>query len=111
MLAAAKKEVRECRACIIGKQTRTQFEHRGLERGQRAGEVVHMDTYVVMFTDSARERQVQYGILMMDTYSKEGWTARVSSKDKVIAILKEMGRHCDAPVKRIYSDGGSEFIN
>ena len=44
---SARVQVRECRACIRGKQTRTQFDHRGVEKGNRPAEIVHMDTYVV----------------------------------------------------------------
>jgi hypothetical protein len=114
-IAAARKQVLECPACVLGKQTRTQFDHRGLDRGQRPGEIIHMDTYVLKFDNKDGQPQVQYGISMMDVFSREGWHSRVYSKDQVAAAvikqLKEIERHCSNPIKRLYSDGGSEFVN
>jgi hypothetical protein len=46
-LTAAEKRVRECVACVKGRATRTAFGHRGLDRGTRPGESLHMDTYPV----------------------------------------------------------------
>jgi len=111
----ARKQVRECRGCILGKQARTQFDHRGLERGERGGEIIHMDTYVMKFPDKNGEERVQYGISMMDMFSRRAWHSRVLTKDQVagevIKTLRQIATQFGKPVKRVYSDGGSEFVN
>jgi histone deacetylase 1/2 len=52
---------------------------------------------------------------MMDWFTNEGWHARVLTKDlvaqAVINQLKEIERQVSGKIKRLYSDGGSEFIN
>ena len=112
---SARLQVRECRACIRGKQTRTQFDHRGVEKGNRPAEIVHMDTYVVKCSGPDGQPMLQYGLSIMDTFTREGWHARVFRKDQVadavIAQLRLVERHTGQKVKRIHSDGGSEFIN
>ncbi len=112
---SARLQVRECRACIRGKQTRTQFDHRGVEKGNRPAEIVHMDTYVVKCSGADGQPMQQYGLSIMDTFTREGWHARVFRKDQVadavIAQLRLIERHTGQRVKRIHSDGGSEFMN
>lgn len=111
----ARKHVQECRACLLGKQSRNNLGHRGLVRGKQPAEVIHMDTYEVRCLDRDGFKQVQYGIAMTDTYSREGWHAFVHRKDAVsqavIAQLKLIERHTGHQVKLIISDGGGEFIN
>ena len=51
VVAAARKLVLECRACIEGKGTRTPFGHDGLDKGAAPFEVIHMDTFEVRKTD------------------------------------------------------------
>ena len=46
-ISAAEKRIRECVACMQGRATRTAFGHRGLDRGSKPGECLHMDTYQV----------------------------------------------------------------
>ena len=43
----AEKRIRECVACVKGRASRTAFGHRGLDRGTKPGECLHMDTYQV----------------------------------------------------------------
>ena len=115
VVTLAKKKVSECRACVLGKHSRTQLGRGGLERGRRPAEVVHMDTYEVKFTDKEGGHHRQYGVSMVDTYTGSGWHSRVQTKDlvaqKVIATLREIEREGDGRIRLIFSDGGSEFIN
>ena len=115
VVAQAKKQVSECRACILGKQSRTRLGHDGLERGQRPAEVVHMDTYEVKFTDKEGGHHRHYGVSMIDAFTGAGWHSRVLSKDlvaqKVIATLREIEREGAGRIRIIFSDGGSEFVN
>jgi len=74
-----------------------------------------MDTYVMKFPDKNGDERVQYGVSMMDMFSRSAWHSRVLTKDQVasevIKTLRQIAAQFGAPVKRLYSDGGSEFIN
>ena len=111
----ARKQVRACTACVLGKHARTQMDHRGLERGRRPGEIIHMDTYVNKFLDEHGQQTVEYGVSMVDAFGKTAWHLRVRSKDlvasAVINTLKVIEREFGAKVRRLCCDGGSEFIN
>jgi hypothetical protein len=110
---AAEKRVRECVACVEGKATRTAFGHRGLDRGTQAGECLHLDTYQVKVERDGRE-VVEYGLVVMDMYSTHLWHSRMLSKDvvatRVIEIVTEAETQFGCKVKKIFADGGSEFI-
>lgn len=114
VLAAARKRVLECRACIQGKGTRTALGHRGIDKGNAAGEVLHMDTYYVRTTRADGTATVEYGLTVTDSFTKLRWFTRLLSKDQgaqaVVNIIL-MAREQLGLVKRIHSDGGSEFIN
>jgi transposase InsO family protein len=114
-LAAARTQVLECRACSAGKQARTNFDHRGLQRGTAPGEVLHMDSYVVKCKGSDGEPYVTYGISVMDSFSREAWHAHASSKDvvasAVITLLKQIETHTGKRLKQVFTDGGTEFNN
>lgn len=113
-LKAAEARVRQCTACLQGKATRTAFGHRGIDRGTKAGECVHLDTYQVKV-----ERDggivVEYGLVMKDMYSGNVWHAQLRSKDEVADAVIELIRRTETQfgcvVKRLYADGGTEFIN
>jgi hypothetical protein len=112
---AARIQLRECRGCIFGKLSRTAFGHRGLDRGDADGGVLHMDTYQVKCNDEHGKPTVQYGLTMIDIFSREAWFARLMSKDlvaaAVIKIIRQSERQSGRVVKRLVTDGGSEFIN
>ena len=112
---AARAVVRECRACILGKASRTALGHRGLEIGRRAAEVLHADSYEVKFVDREGVQRLQHGVSLKDTHTGEGFQLVVDTKDKVtpavIEKVAEIERQAGAAVKVIHSDGGSEFNN
>jgi transposase InsO family protein len=114
VLEAARKRVLACRACIQGKGTRTAFGHRGVDKGSALGEVLHMDTYYAKVTRADGTETVEYGLTVTDSYTKLRWFTRLLSKDQgaqaVVDIIR-MAREQLGPVKRMHSDGGSEFIN
>jgi hypothetical protein len=74
-----------------------------------------MDTYEVKFTNRIGERVRRYGVSMVDTFTKAAWHVRVATKDQVaqavINTLKEIEREGGGQIRRIFSDGGSEFVN
>ncbi len=80
----AEKRIRECVACVKGRATRTAFGHRGLDRGTKAGECIHLDTYQIK-VDRDGHATTEYGLAMTDMYSGHLWHARLMSKDEVAA--------------------------
>ena len=93
-LAAAEKKVRECAACIQGRTTRTPFGHRGLDRGQKPGECLHMDTYQVKVERESRP-MTEYGLVVKCLFSGYVWHAQLLSKDQVATAVIELIRLVD----------------
>jgi hypothetical protein len=113
-IAAAEKIVRECQACCFGRATRTSFGHRGLDRGTKPGECLHIDTYQVKVQRDGRW-VTEYGVVYKDMCSDTILHDRLITKDLIAGAVKKQVQHLqtqfDCVVKRIYADGGSEFIN
>ena len=114
-IEVAREQVRECRACFLGKHARTSFDHRGLLPGTAPIEHLHMDSYVVKCDGRNGMRQVQYGVVVTDTYSRAASHIVVPTKDliadEVINLFVSMQRQWSTKIKRVFCDGGSEFIN
>ena len=75
-LKKAKQLVQACRACAEGKGTRTPFSHRGLDRGSRPFEVLHMDTYEVRVP----AQPVEWALVVVDPFSEWKRFTRLQSK-------------------------------
>jgi hypothetical protein len=114
-MAAAEKHVRECTACIQGRATRTAFGHRGLDRGRRPGECLHMDTYQVKVQRQDGSTVVEYGLTVKCLFTDYWWHAHLQTKDQaaptVTALVQQVETQFGRVVKRLFTDGGSEFIN
>jgi hypothetical protein len=115
VLAEARRRIQGCDACARGKGTRTAFGHRGLDRGSARCEVLHMDTFQVNVAPAGAPAVLEYGLVVVD-----GWTGlcvlrRAFAKDqvahKVIAVVRLAQTQFSCKVKRLYADGGTEFIN
>ena len=114
-LLEAKQQIRECPACIQAKGMRTPFTHRGVDHGTGGkGQVLHMDTYHIQLEHDGR-KWVEYGLTVTDAYTQYRWFKRIISKDQVadavIEIIKMARTQFGCKVKRLRSDGGTEFIN
>ena len=111
---AARRRIMECKACTQGKGTRQPFGHRGLDHGSAPGEVLHMDTFQVRVDRDGRSC-LEYGLLLNDPYCGGRWFQRLLTKDegagKIIAIVSNLQTQLQTKVKRLYADGGTEFIN
>ena len=90
----------------------TNVPHSGnatLSHGSSPGEVIHFDTFEVRRKDC----QTHYVVAMVDPYTGGMWCPSVASKDKiadeVIKVIKMINR--SFKTKRLYTDGGTEFIN
>ena len=114
-LKEARGRVLSCRGCKQGKGTRTAFGHRGLDKGSAPCETLHMDTYYVKYDLADGTPQIEYGLTISDPHTTHRWTVRVWSKDRVaeqvIDIVRNAQTQGGCVVKRLYTDGGTEFIN
>lgn len=113
-MQAEREEVLECMACKLGKMRRTPFGHHGLDRGCSRGEVLHMDTFFQQLTDGIRS-WTEYGVTMSDPWTGYKWFVHVMTKDKIAREVIDIVNHAQTQlgcvVKRMYMDGGSEFVN
>lgn len=113
-LAAAEKCVRECKACVQGRAARTALGHRGLDRGRAPGECLHMDTYQIKVERDGQVK-LEYGLVVKCLYSGYVWHGRLFTKDQVATAVVDLVRLVEVQfghvVKRLYSDGGTEFVN
>ena len=113
VIKEARRRVLECAACAHGKATRAAFGNGGVDKGQAPGEVPHMDTYYVQHGDG--DGRKEYGLVVVDPYSEYMWFALLRTKDegaaRVIDIVRNAQTQCGRAVKRLYADGGTEFIN
>jgi hypothetical protein len=113
-LREAKQRIAGCKACIQGKGMRTPFGHRGLDTGKARGETLHMDTYQVQRVQGNR-KWLEYGLTVTDPFTQWRWFCALQSKDQVakevVAIVRHAQTQLDCKVKRLYADGGTEFIN
>jgi transposase InsO family protein len=110
----ARQLVLDCKSCIQGKGTRTDFGHRGVDKGQGPGEVLHMDTFQVTMEREGRH-WLEYGLTVTDAFTSYRWFKSLDSKDQaadaVITIVLNAQTQLGCKVKRLYADGGTEFVN
>ncbi len=113
-LQEARRLVLDCKACVQGKGTRSAFGHRGLDKGVGPGETLHMDTFQVPMENEGRN-WLEYGLAVTDPYTSHRWFEHLDSKDKaadaIIRIVQNAQTQLNCRVKRLYADGGTEFIN
>jgi hypothetical protein len=111
-LEQARERISQCPMCIQGKGRRSDFGHRGVDRGQKPGEVLHMDTFVVK---PDQDSPAEYGLTITEGFAKWRWFSRQTSKDNIPAVIVNIIRNAQTQmgckVKRLYADGGTEFIN
>jgi hypothetical protein len=114
-LKQARERILNCKSCIQGKGTRTPFGHGGLDKGSSPYEVIHLDSYVMKIKSANGETRHEYGVTIIDPYSDHLSSFTTSHKDKipdgVMEQLTSVQRQTGKRIKRIYCDGGTEFIN
>ena len=115
VLKEARARVLQCKACTQGKGSRTAFGHRGLDKGTQPGEVLHMDTNHVTVIDELGQKVKSYGVNIIDPFTGARFKQHLATKDliarAVIEIIKLIQRQSDWKVKRLFTDGGTEFVN
>ena len=78
--AKAERMIKECNACAQAKMHRKALGHRGLDKGTRAGEVIHMDTFHAssrVIQRLVRRRQSIVSLPLMHSVSGDGASREV----------------------------------
>ena len=111
----ARETVLNCTACMEAKGTRTAFGHRGLDHGSRPLEVLHMDSYQVIHYGSEGQKRREYAVVIIDPFTEFVQFTCTSSKDlipdSIVNVLRSNMTQFGCQLKRLYCDGGTEFIN
>lgn len=115
-LNRAKEAIINCQACAQGKQQRNALGHSGLEKGSKAGEVLHMDTFYATYRDPQTTKKVhEYCLLATDGYTEWRWASTTRSKADVQQEAIDILRNCSTLTGRqprlVICDMGSEFEN
>jgi hypothetical protein len=115
-LERAEELIQNCTACTLGKAHRSPLGHSGLDKGRAAGEVLHMDTFYVSMRDpQTGKKTYRYCLQAIDPYPEYKIVATASSREELteiaIDIIKHVRTLTGRTPKRLYTDGGSEFVN
>jgi hypothetical protein len=115
-LAKAEKAVKECSACESSKAHRKALGHQGLDKGTRAGEVLHMDTFYAVTRDlTTGKKKTEYCLLAADAYSEWRWCDPRSSLAELPQAAIDIMQHSHTLTGRyprlVITDLGSEFEN
>ena len=113
-LREAEERVRECYACAAGRGKRHAYGHRGMDKGNAPCETLHMDTFFVSMQHEGR-KWMEYGTVIKDPFTSTKWMLYSQTKDVIPSMMRraiiQIEKQHGCKVKRVYSDGGSEFIN
>ena len=112
----AESLIRKCVDCQQGKAHRKPLGHRGINNTKRAGELLHMDTFVITnINPITRERVHYYVLLVIDSYSEHRWVKIATQKQLLVAepknIIKMIETITGKQVVTVHTDGGGEFDN
>lgn len=115
-LVKAEGCVKNCSACLRAKAHKKALGHRGLDKGVRAGEVMHFDTFYAVTTDPLSGKKVtEYCALGVDGYSEFKYLEPKSSMADVAQSYVDMIEYSHTVTGRyprmIVADLGSEFNN
>jgi hypothetical protein len=115
-LAKAEKAVKACEHCIAAKTHRKPLGHHGLDKGTRAGEVLHADTfYAVVRNSTTGKKYTEYFLSAVDAFTEWRWTDSRRSMADLPQALADMIEHSHTLNGRyprlLIADLGSEFEN
>ncbi|GJW67084.1 retrovirus-related pol polyprotein from transposon TNT 1-94 [Tanacetum coccineum] len=100
-------------ACAMGKSKKKPYKPKSEDTNQEKLYVLHMDLCGPMRVASVNVKK--YILIIVDDYSRFTWVKCLRSKDKaldfIIKFLKMIQVQIEVPVRQIYSDNGTEFVN
>lgn len=115
-LAKAEQAVKSCNACAEAKMKRKALGHTGLDKGTRAGEVIHMDTFYAVTRDpTSGKKETEYCLLAVDAFTEFRWCSTHSNMRSVAASAIDILEYSHGLTGRyprlVISDLGGEFKN
>lgn len=115
-MAKAEKAIKGCAACAESKAHRAALGHRGLDKGEEAGAVLHMDTaYLIVRNPTTGKKTTQYCLSAKDSFSEWWWTNICPTMADVQQSVLEVIEHSRTLTGRyprlIIADLGTEFNN
>lgn len=112
----AQEAIQECPACIAAKAHRKPLGHHGLDKGQRPGDVLHMDNFYIVTRDPATgQKQTTHCLLAVDAYTEWRWMDSRKRRSDLPQAAIDIIKHCHTTTGRyprlVICDLGSEFAN
>jgi transposase InsO family protein len=102
-----------CTACQAGKQAGNTHPTKSVISTSRPLKLLHMDLFGPIIYRSIGGNN--YGLVVVDDYSRYTWIFFLSDKSNVFSIFKGFTKRAenefDVKIKKIRSDNGSEFKN
>ncbi|GJX86280.1 retrovirus-related pol polyprotein from transposon TNT 1-94 [Tanacetum coccineum] len=102
-----------CSACAMGKSKKKPHKPKSEDTNQEKLYLLHMDLCGQMRVASVNGKK--YILVIVDDYSRFTWVKCLRSKDEApdfnIKFLKMIQLRLKAPVRRIRTDNGTEFVN
>ncbi|GJR89652.1 retrovirus-related pol polyprotein from transposon TNT 1-94 [Tanacetum coccineum] len=104
---------RMCFACAMGKGKKKSYKPKSEDTNQEKLNLLHMDLCGPINVASFNEKK--YILVIVDDYSRFTWVKCLRSKDEapdfIIKFLKMIQLRLKAPVRRIRTYNGIEFVN
>ncbi|GKB93452.1 retrovirus-related pol polyprotein from transposon TNT 1-94 [Tanacetum coccineum] len=102
-----------CSACEMGKSKKKPHKPKSEDTNQEKLYLLHMDLYGPMRIASGNGKK--YILVIVGDYSRFTWVKCLRSKDEasdfIIKFLKMIQLRLKAPIRRIRTDNGTEFVN
>ncbi|GJU36984.1 retrovirus-related pol polyprotein from transposon TNT 1-94, partial [Tanacetum coccineum] len=102
-----------CSTCAMGKSKKKPHKPKSEDTYQEKLYLLHMDLCGLMCVASINGKK--YILVIVDDYSRFTWVKCLRSKDEapdfIIKFLKMIQVHLKAPVRRIRTINGTEFVN
>ncbi|GJR93184.1 retrovirus-related pol polyprotein from transposon TNT 1-94 [Tanacetum coccineum] len=102
-----------CSACAMGKSKKKPYKPKSEDTNQEKLYLLHMDLCGPMCLVSVNGKK--YILIIVDDYSRFTWVKCIRSKDKapdfIIKFLKMIQVRLKAPIRRIRTHNGTEFVN
>ncbi|GJS82172.1 retrovirus-related pol polyprotein from transposon TNT 1-94 [Tanacetum coccineum] len=102
-----------CSTCSMGKSKKKTHKPKSKDTNQEKPSLLHMDLCGPIHVKSINRKK--YILVIVDDYSRFTWVKCLRSKDEapdfIIKFLKVIQLQLKAPVRRIRTNNGTEFVN
>ena len=102
-----------CKACQLGKYTRTSFKPKNVVTTTRPLELLHIDLFGPTRSTSLGGKK--YGLVIVHDYSRYTWVLFIAHKNEMfstfLTLFKRLTNEKNTTINLIRTDHGSEFDN